>query len=239
MQRVGRPLLLIAILASVAVSHAHVAGTTAGSFFYPAPLESGSIKSTFDMMFARVPYDVVEENQTYRWPLFSVRGLVGLPENFAVEASVSTNIVNWNIVAGPKWRYDFTDRLRAYLSADASFFYGNLNAGQIDQSATGWSGAPGLAVGYSFGDVSVTLKGELNYLFSLTGKTGELETERTSTLQNGWTISGFVEQPLWGDHYVIVGLRMNHVKFYYQTWLLAPTFDKFYYVPEAMLGIRL
>jgi hypothetical protein len=214
-------------------------GTTSGSFYYPADLASGKVKTTFDMMFARVPYDVVEENQTFRWPLFSLRGLVGLPENFAVEATVSTNIVNWNFVAGPKWRYAFTDRFKAYLGADVSFFTGNLNAGQIDQSANGWSGAPGLTLGYSFGDVSLTLKGELNYVFSLSSQTGDVETDRATGFDNGWTVSGFVEQPLWGDNYIIVGLRMNHVKFYYQTWLLAPTFDKFYYVPEALLGIRL
>lgn len=216
-----------------------VMGTTAGGFYYPAELSSGKVKTTFDLVFARVPYDVVEENQTFRWPLFSIRGLVGLPENFAVEGSVSTNVVNFNFVLGPKWRYNFTENLKAYVGADASFFTGRVNAAQFDQSASGWFAAPNIAVGYSFGDVSLTFKGELSYLLSVRSRTGDIETSRSSTDFNGWTISGYVEQPLWKDNFMIVGLRMNHIKFYYQTWILAPTFDKYYFVPEAVLGIRL
>lgn len=214
-------------------------GTTAGGFYYPAELESGKVKTTFDLLFARVPYDVVEENQTFRWPLFSVRGLIGLPENLALEGSFSTNIVNFNFVLGPKWRYSFSDQLKAYVGTDVSFFTGSVNAAQFDQSASGWFAAPNLALGYSFGDVSVTLKGELSYLVSVQSRTGDIETSRPQSEFNGWAISGYVEQPLWKDNFMIVGLRVNHIKFYYQTWILAPTFDKFYFVPEAVLGIRL
>lgn len=210
-----------------------------GAFYYPASAPDWTIKPVFDILFARVPYDVVEENQTLRWPLFSLRALVTMPENFAVQADVSTNIVNWNFLLGPKWRYQISDRIATYVGADVSFFTGKLNAGQIDQSATGWFAGPTVSIGYAFDDFSLTMKGELNYLLSIGTRTGSIETDRSSTMYNGWGISAFVEQPLWGDNYMIYGVRMNNIKFYYQTWLLAPTFNKFYYVPEAIIGIRL
>jgi hypothetical protein len=48
-----------------------------------------------------------------------------------------------------------------------------------------------------------------------------------------------LEQPLWNDNYVTLGIRVNHVKFFYPTWLLFPTFNRYYYIPELILGIRL
>lgn len=218
---------------------AQTLGTESGGFYYPEKLETWDVKSEFDILFARVPYDVVEEAQTYRWPLFSLRGLMGLPENFALEGTFSTDIVMFNATIGPKWRYDFTEKFHAYLGWDVSWFGGRVNQEQFDQSAYGWLTYPNLSMGYQFGRVLVTLKGELNYLIQLSGRTGQIETSYLSSAFNGFTIAAFVEQPLWKDQYVIIGLRGNTIKFYYPTWILAPTFDKYYFVPEAVLGIRL
>ncbi len=236
-----RVVAIAAFLFAVTGVHivAQEANVSPGSFYYPARAETWSVKPMFDMVFARVPYDVVEENQTFRWPLFSLRGLVTLPEHFAVQADISTNIVNFNFLLGPKWQYQVSDRIATFVGADVSFFTGRLNAGQIDQSAQGWFAAPTASIGYAFDNFTVTVKGELNYLLNLATRTGNVETDRSQNSYNGWCLALFVEQPLWKDNYVTFGVRMNHIKFYYQTWLLAPTFDKFYYVPEAVLGIRL
>lgn len=214
-------------------------GTAPGSFFYPDKLEQFHFKSDFDVLFGRVPFDVVEEMQTFRWPLFTVRGLMGLPENFVVEGTVSTDFVMFSGTMGPKWRYDFTERLHGYVGIDAMVFGGRVNQGQFNQSASGWLTYPNLALGYQFGDVTVTLKGEINYLISVSGRSGNIEVSYLNNAFNGGTLSAYVEQPLWKDNYVIIGTRFNVIKFYYPTWILAPTFDKFYMVPEFVLGIRL
>ena len=214
-------------------------GTVPGSFFYPDKLETFDTKFVFDVMFARVPFDVVEEAQTFRWPLFTVRGLMGLPENFAVEGTFATDFVMFSGTLGPKWRYNFTEKLHGYVGLDAMVFGGRVNQGQFNQSASGWLTYPNIALGYQFGSVTLTLKGELSYLLSLTGRSGNIEISNTTNAFNGFAISGYVEQPLWKDNYVILGARFNHIKFYYPTWILAPTFDKFYLVPEFVLGLRL
>lgn len=209
------------------------------AFFYPRELQTGEFDGLFDIAFGRVPYDVVEENQTFRWPLFGIRGRVGLPAGFTVYGSVETDIINFNVTAGPRWNYEFTDRLTANLGVDVAWFGGKINAAQFDQSANGWQAFPNVTVGYRFGDVALTGKFNFNYVLSVNSRTGDIETSRESGFYNGWTISFWAEQPLWGDNYILVGLRANRMKFYYPTWLLAPTFDKFYYVPEFTLGLKL
>ncbi|MCX6139942.1 MAG: hypothetical protein NTX15_03790 [Candidatus Kapabacteria bacterium] len=195
-------------------AHGQTLGTVPGSFFYPDRLESFNTKFAFDVMFGRVPFDVVEEAQTFRWPLFTVRSLIGLPENFAFEATLASDFVMFSGTFGPKWRYDFTEKLHSYVGIDAMVFGGRVNQGQFNQSASGWLTYPNIALGYQFGDITLTLKGELNYLLSLSGRSGNIEISNANNAFNGFTISGYIEQPLWKDNYVILGARFNHIKFY-------------------------
>jgi hypothetical protein len=215
------------------------AGPGDQAFFYPRSLQTGEWDGMFDMVFARVPYDVVEENQTYRWPLFGLRGRVGLPSDFMILGSVETAVIIFNLTVGPRWNYEFTDRFTANIGADVSWFGGRLNAAQFDQSANGWMAAPNITLGYRFDDVTVSGKFNTNHVLSVSSRTGDIETQQVEGFYNGWTISVWVEQPLWRDNYVLIGIRANHMKFYYPTWLLAPTFDKFYYIPEFTLGLKL
>ncbi len=54
---------LVCSLVVIACGHlsAQTLGTESGGFYYPEKLETWDVKSEFDILFARVPYDVVEE----------------------------------------------------------------------------------------------------------------------------------------------------------------------------------
>lgn len=218
---------------------ASIAGPGDQAFFYPRSMSTGEWDGLFDIAFARVPYDVVEENQTFRWPLFGIRGRVGLPSDFTIYGSVETDIIMFNVTAGPRWNYEFTDKLTANVGFDVSWFGGKINAAQFDQAANGWMAFPSITLGYRFDDVTLSGKFNTNHVLSLASRTGDVETSNSEGFYNGFTVSVWVEQPLWHDNYILIGVRANQMKFYYPTWLLAPTFDKYYLIPEFTLGLKL
>jgi hypothetical protein len=96
-----------------------------------------------------------------------------------------------------------------------------------------------VTVGYSFGDLAVTLKTEANFLLSKVDRAGEITVRSTENEFNGFSSSLYLEQPFWGDTQFILGFSGNYLKFVYQNWLLFPTTDVYYFIPEFSLGVRL
>ena len=85
----------------------------------------------------------------------------------------------------------------------------------------------------------MTARGELNIVTSLSTFTGDLEISTDNNFFNGYAVSVVVEQPLYRQKYLTLGFRMNHIKFYWPTWPLFPTFNRYYYIPEFIVGFRL
>ena len=78
-------------------------------------------------------------------------------------------------------------------------------------------------------------------MFNLTehSKNGESEIENNLDFFNGWTIGFYIEQPLWKDHFVVIGIRSTFLKFYYPMWAAFSTFDRKFYIPEATFAFNL
>jgi len=117
-----------------------------------------------------------------------------------------------------------------------AYWFGFLHSYGFDNTAHGWFNYPAMAVGYDFGSMAVTLRGELSIVTSLTTYAGDLETSTDNNFFNGGSLALMLEQPLWNDNYVTLGIRVNHVKFFYPTWLLFPTFNRYYYIPNLSWG---
>ena len=206
---------------------------------YPEAMPEWSFKGAFEMAFIKMPEAVVEEADTYRWPSWDVDVFMGLPENFVANAKVTTQFINWHFQLGAKWQWAPTEKFRMYAGIDYAYFLGGVGAGAFDNSNRSSFLYPNISAGYNFEDFTITLKGELNYLLSKKDRAGTIEISASENVFNGVSGALYFEQPFWGDTQFIIAARGNYLKYVYQNWLLFPTTDTFYFVPEFILGFRL
>jgi hypothetical protein len=202
------------------------------TFFYPHAYNSGQIVSSLGIALAKLPEDVVETDDVFRAPLFSYRLKYGLPENFLAEGSVETNIVTFNFMLGPKWNYEL-DRWGFSVGTDLSYYTGKLEQFGFDTKFTGWVLYPNISAGYQFDKFTISLKSELVFNLAEQSKNGDAEIKNDLDFFNGWTIGFYIEQPLWKDNFVALGVRSTFLKFYYPMWAAFSTFDRSFYIPEA------
>jgi hypothetical protein len=212
---------------------------TDGYFIYPQPSAGGKYFSTIGLMAAGLPEDQVEEaSSVIRGPLFNYQGLYGLPGNFQIYGGVYTNIITFHFSAGPKWGFS-VDKFSLVFGYDIAYWFGKLEQFGFQSKIRGWISYPNLTFGYDFKKFAISVKGELIVLTHLTEQQDDIEivTDRNSFA--GGTLGLYIEQPLWKDNYMLVGLKINYTKFYYPTWAAFATFDRYLYVPEIALGINL
>lgn len=202
------------------------------TFFYPHKYNSGQMISSLGIALAKLPEDVVETDDVFRAPLFSYRMKYGLPENFLAEGSVESNIVTFNFMLGPKWNYEI-DRWGFSVGTDLSYYFGQLEQFGFDTKFNGWALYPNISAGYQFEKFTISVKSELVFNLAEQSKNGENEIENDLDFFNGWTIGVYLEQPFWGDNYVVLGVRSTFLKFYYPMWAAFSTFDRAFYIPEA------
>ena len=224
--------LLMPLIFLGSVSNAQQLNFNDNTFFYPHAFSSGQIVSSLGIALAKLTEDVVETDDVFRAPLFSYRLKYGLPKNFLAEGSVETNIVTFNFMLGPKWNYEI-DKFGFSLGADLSYYFGQLEQFGFDTKFNGWALYPNVSAGYQFEKFTISLKSELVFNLAEQSKNGESEIKNDLDFFNGWTIGFYIEQPLWKENYIVLGVRSTFLKFYYPMWAAFSTFDRAFYIPEA------
>lgn len=208
-------------------------------FHYPAQLAQGTLKHSVGLGLADLPEDQVEESSDYiRGPLFNYQLRYGLPRNFTLYGAAYTNIVTFHFSLGPKWHYRF-DRFALAVGYDIAYWFGALNHFGYKSKINGWFNYPNLTIGYSFNEFAVSIKSELIIQTSLTNKAEDIEVSSTYNTFSGTTVGVYLEQPLWKEHIVIIGLKMYYTKYYYPLWAAFPTFNRYFYIPEITMGFNL
>ncbi len=205
------------------------------SFLYPQRMQSGNLKYLAGMSLANLPEDVIESDDIFRAPLFKFHALYGIPHNFLLEGSLNTNLITWQLSLGAKWNYVF-NRFSFAVGYDVAYLFGGLRRFGFDSSIKGWMNYPNIAVGYKFSKFTVSVKAELVLVTSLTQTADDLEVASDINTVSGYTIEVVVEQPLWKDNYLLLGLKINQLKFYYPQWAAFSTFDRLFFIPELTVG---
>jgi hypothetical protein len=218
---------------------AQTLGTTPGTLHYPLTISPKGIKTMFAVSFSRMPMDVVEESASIRWPLFTLEAHYGLPENFILNGRINTQIITNHLLLGGKWVSSPHERLHLSVGYDLAYWFGKLKQYGFNNTANGWINYPNLTVGYDFGKVALSVKGELNIITSQTSYADDIEVSTDKNFFNGGSVTVYLEQPLWKNTTVSLAYRANFLKFYYPEWLLFPTINKFYFIPELEVGFRL
>jgi hypothetical protein len=204
------------------------------TFFFPHTYKYHQMISSLGLSTAKLPEDVVETDDLIRAPLFSYRVKYGLPGNFLAEGGIETNIVTWQFSLGPKWHYQI-NRMGFSLGTDIAFWTGKLNHFGFDTDVNGWTLYPNISAGYQFNKFAISIKSEVVLNLAETSTQGDLEISDNLDFYNGWTIGVYLEQPLWKDNYLVLGIRSTFLKYYYPLWAAFSTFDRTYYIPEATI----
>jgi hypothetical protein len=201
------------------------------TYMFPHAEGPGAMMHMVGLSTAKLPEDVVETDDVIRAPLFMYNLKYGLPEHFNIEGSATTNIVTYHISVGPTWSYN-TGRWGLSVGTDLAYWFGQLKQFGFNTSYTGWIVYPNLSAGYAFDNFSLTAKAEVVLNLAETSKNGENEVSNNADTYNGYTVGLYLEQPLWKDHFVVIGVRATYLKFYYPMWAAFSTFDRAYYIPE-------
>jgi hypothetical protein len=225
---------LLLLFYYVSTVHAQQFDMTNYTFYFPHTYKYHQMISSLGVSTAKLPEDVVETDDIIRAPLFSYKVKYGLPENFVAEGGVETNIVTWQFSLGPKWHYQI-NRMGFSVGTDIAYWYGQLKQFGFDTKYYGWTLYPNLSAGYQFDKFTISLKSEAVLNLAEKSTQGGLEISDNLDFYNGWTIGVYLEQPLWKDNFVVIGIRSTFLKFYYPLWAAFSTFDRTYYIPEATI----
>lgn len=209
------------------------------SFLFPDTLHFAEYKDQITMYLAKLPEDIVEEVSADIYaPFFAYQAKFGLPWGFSLNGSVSTNIITRNFQFGLQYSLRFS-RFAVSVGYDAAFMYGKLTGFGFDNRVKGWLFYPNISLGAAFDKFTLTLKGELSTIPTLTQTADDIVTTTDRKFLSGGSVGVYIEQPLWKDNFVILGVRANYIRYYFPAWATFPTWDRFHFIPEAVIGLNI
>jgi hypothetical protein len=193
-------------------------------------------KKSISILFTRLPLDWVETS--IEVPIIQFNGKLGLPAGFTIESSLQSIYVSNQFRIGPHWNIEW-GKFSFAAGMDAALLFGKMEIAGFDNKAWGWCNYPNLSVGFNTGEIAFTLSAEYSILQSLKITSGTTEISQSKNIKSGQSISLFMEQRLWKNHVMIIGVINNFQKFYYISWPAFSTFNRRYYIPQFYLGLVL
>jgi hypothetical protein len=237
LRHVAIGLLLLGITPAIVFGQGEAAGQGKPLLFHPQRLAPGARWTSAGLTSVAPPPEITEEFQV-RWPAFDYHTLYGLPSGFSLDGRAAVQVLQNRISVGPKW-VSTLGPVSFSLGWDIAYWFGFLKVGGFDSKAHGWEGNPNISFGYDFGNVAATFKTEVLSNYSFVSYQGDLELSSTAKFYSGIAFSFILEQPFWKDQYLTLGFRAMYTKFYWETWSLFSTFDRYLFYPEIIVGFIL
>jgi hypothetical protein len=195
----------------------------------PHPYPKWGFKISAGLSFVKPPKDLLENS--YQAPLVNIHMIFGLPVGFSLESQLTTLVVSNQLTLGPRYSYLYKN-LGVKVGWDIACVYGQLRQGGFDNNLLAWVHYPNLSVGYKLKKMSFTLKGELVVVTKSSSKSGENEVNLSKNFFNGGTLAFYIEQRIHKNKVFVIGIKDNYEKFYWPTWMIYTTFNRYYHIPE-------
>ena len=206
---------------------------------YPANISPWDWRFSLGVSSIAMPTDIVLETASLHWPLIRFAAVMGLPSNFVLDAKVSTEVVTNHFQLSGRWIYVFNEKLHADVGLGFAYFFGRLEQFEFDNKIHGWFTYPSVGIGYDFGSLTLTLRGTISFINSLTSTFGSVESSFRANKFNGFFYKVSMEQLFWKSTTVGLAFQMNYLKLYYPEWPLFPAFDRFYWIPEIQIWLTI
>ncbi len=222
-----------------AVYNAQYETTAEKSFVYPYKLKFGEVKHLTSLTLAKLPEDAVEEASSYIYaPLINYNILYGLPFGFVAHGNVTTNWITFHLSLGPKWNYQFK-RVSVSLGYDVAYVYGRLFKFGFNSKIKGWLNYPNITLGIAFNRFTMSFRADATFITSLEQFNDDIEIGTDKNRIAGVSLGVFIEQPLWNNNYVTLAFKGNYTRLYYPAWAVFPTWDRYNFIPEVIIGFVL
>lgn len=231
-------ILFISLYTSIhgqVMSHSDAPATTE----FPAAMTPYDWRLSLGYASIKMPTDVYLEGASVRFPLIKFAAVMGLPENFLLDGKIATELVTNQFELGGRWVYKFNDQLHADVGYSLAFLYGQLKQFAYDSKISGWTSYPTASIGYDWGNLALTLRGGISFINSLQSTSGTTEADFAVERYNGFYYRVTLEQKFYKNTTIGLGFQMNYMKFYYPEWLMFPTFDRYYWIPEFQMMFSL
>jgi len=210
-----------------------------GSFIYPSIMETGEYKHELSLLLAKLPEDQIESTSAWIYaPLFTYHAKFGLPYGFNLKGSASSNIITYHFRAGLQWSYNIK-RVTFSYNSDAAYWFGRLNSFGFNSGVDAWSGYSNLTMGIEFDKFTLTIQAETNYIVSIKQTADDIETVNKNSFVTGGSVAIYIEQPVWKDNYMTLGVRSTYSKLYWPSWAVFPSWDRYHVIPEIFIGFVL
>ena len=208
-------------------------------FALPTSLGANQFKHIISLSSARLPEDYIEEASDFlKAPLIGYSAQYGLPKNFIAFGNVSTNIITWQLALGAKWYHSF-NKFSFSIGYDIAYVYGQLKQFGFNSKISGWMNYPNLTLGYELNDMAFSLITEGTLVTSMTEYQDDIAIVNDYNEFAGVAFTLLLEQPLWKNRYLSIGIKINYTNFYYPAWAAYETFEKYYWIPEFKVGLVL
>jgi hypothetical protein len=193
-------------------------------------------RTSVSVLFTQLPFDWIETSVEV--PLFQVNNKLGLPAGFSLESNFQTILISNQIRSGLHWNYQ-SGKTSISAGIDEAFLFGKMKIAGFNNKSWGWCSSPVIATGYRTDRACFTAIAEYTFISSIKITSGSAETLDEKNLLSGYTLSLYVEQPLWKNHVIILGLINNIQKVYYPAWPTFTSFNRRYYIPQFHAGLIL
>ena len=207
-----------------------------GSYLLPQRLPAGKYHHQLSIFYVLVPKDWSLDNVNA--PMFNYSAKYTLPYGFNLQANVATLFVSNRFNAGPFWNYTLNDHCHFGIGYQVAYNLGILKEFGFNTVLTGWEQQPSLTMGYSFKKSAIMLRGDGYYVSTLNLSEGGNVIKYKVGKWNGYSLTASVEQRLWKDRVMSIGVKVNYVRYHILAWPAFPVNNYRYYVPEFQLGLK-
>lgn len=205
-------------------------------FYYPKEYQNWSTKYIVGASLSKLPTEVVEE-EINSAPILNFAFRLGLPGQITTIFELNTNyFTNYASLA---LQHSFVNKdLSLAGGIKFSGWFGHPQLSFTNVKATGMILSPYITTGIDFGDFILTATADVESYYIYNSSEGQKLGEWFKPL-SGFGLKFSLEQPLWNNHWVNLGIKLNFSKFYYQSWLSFSTIDEYLLYPEFSLGFIL
>ena len=231
---------LLAGIATVAEAQSIERWPLQPGLYFPQAPPPGTWRESIGVVFTTTPPELTEEIRV-GVPAIDFNIQHGVSKRIFLTARLQTQIVQSNLGVGVRWAKPLSDQLFVSAGWDATIWAGALQIEDVFNSqAYGVQTYPNVSVGYKLTrDLRLTMKSEAIMDLYYRSQVGSLAVEYNRRRVNGFAVSFVLEQPLYRQRHVSLGLRAAYSNFNWQFWSLFDTFDRNLFYPQLIFGFIL
>jgi hypothetical protein len=202
--------------------------------FFPGAYQKWDYKISAGLSLTRLPNEIVEE-EINTLPMLNADFKMGLPHKFMLNTKINTNYIS-NMVSLALQKNIIDKKFALAAGVNGSIWYGQLHQEIFRLNAFGLILNPYIVGGVHFDDIYLSMKLENQFGTMRTFSNGTA-LGKSNQPNSAYSFTFNIEQPLWNNHWVALGLKLNYAKFNYQSWLTYSAIDQYLLYPEYSFTI--